>query len=118
MAKEAVLQIKDAEEQAANVLREATERARAVSDSSVSGAEDMALDIMSKARAKREQILKDAEHEANKQSIPLMEACDEDTRKILNPDKGKFELAVKAVTERIVNIHGNSKDEPISALSI
>jgi vacuolar-type H+-ATPase subunit H len=118
LAKEAVLQIKDAEEKSILTLREATERVRNITESAVSDAEEQAAEVIKKAENKRDKILKDAEFEADKQSAPLMDECENDIRKILNPSKDKFELAVKTVAERIVNVYGNSQNEPIYALNL
>ncbi len=107
MAKEAILKIKEAENQSAEILKKASDEAR-----------DLLRDAQEKADAKkkanldgirkdRAALLEAAEATAKEQCRPIIDAGNAEIQAILHPSNDKVEAAVKLVIERIVNVSGN-----------
>ena len=108
MAKEAVLRVKEAEDAAAETVRNAHEKARLI----IAAAEKESIDkyraLINEANAEKETIIREAVSSVEAECAPLDQEGGARAERILNPDASKYEKAVTTVTERIVNRFGDS----------
>ena len=108
MAKEAVLKVKEAEDLAAELVKDAQEKARTV----IAAAERESIEkyraLLKLADAEKDAIVREAVRAAEAECGPLDQEGGAQANQILNPDHSKYEKAVTTVMERIVNQFGNS----------
>ena len=102
MAKEAVIKIKEAEAAAAEIIRNATERSRTISESSLENALAEKELIIKNAERLREENIENAKDKAKAQCVSIIAGEQVEIEKILNPAPDKFKQAVKMLTERIL----------------
>ena len=108
MAKEAVLKIKEAEEKAAETVRGAHEKARQTLIAAEKEAAAKCRTLIQEAGGEKDAILREAVKSAEAECGPLDAEGGVRAEKIKNPEREKYEKAVAAVTERIVNQFGHS----------
>jgi vacuolar-type H+-ATPase subunit H len=104
MAKEALMKIKEAEGEAAEVLRAAAEEAKAIAGEAAKLALEKKDSAIKEALRQKQTILENAEKEARESCAPAIAEGDLEIEKILAPSPEKFEQAVNTVIERILHI--------------
>jgi V/A-type H+-transporting ATPase subunit G/H len=102
MAKEALIKVKEAEETAAEIVRDAAEKAKLIADAAAASAQAQKAAIIDDALRQKQMILEAAENEANARCAPEIAAAEAEIEKILAPGPDKFERAVNIVAERIL----------------
>lgn len=108
MAIEVISEIKKAEEAAKALIKEAQAEAREKISKANQQGEDQYKKIVGAAKNKGEEKIKNQVDATNKEVDALFEIGKSDCAKIQSVSPDKVDAAVKLVSERIVNIHGNS----------
>lgn len=108
MAIEVVNKIKEAEDAANLLVREANERAKEI----IKNADNVGLDkqkqIVNEANQKKQDMIMKAIEDGNAECAPLIADCDAQLAGISNLDKQKMTKTVSLLVERIVNVNGYS----------
>ena len=106
MAAEAILKIKDAEDQAAELIKKAQEATKnLIADAQLEG-EKQYKAIVSGAREQASQLVSEAVFAAEKNAAQELLKGNEEKEKILSPAPAKLAQAVQLVIERVVS-NGN-----------
>ena len=108
MALEAINYIKKAEEQAEELIQEATIKSKEIVKNAAIQAEEEYNKILKDANLRKDEILKKAEEEGNVKAAPILEKGEKDVEEIKNISDDKKNNAINLIVERIVKIHGNS----------
>lgn len=102
MAAEAIERIKRAEEQTLAKIAEAMEKAKQINKAAQREGTDKRQAMLADAKRQRDEILTQANEEADKECIPLTQESQVEIEKINNPGTDKLNEAVNIVVERIV----------------
>lgn len=107
MAAETIMKIKDAEDKAADLIRDAGDRAKEIVRKAQQDGSAQKQRILDGALQMKQDILKQAEAEAEAECAPLAKEGNAEVGKIKNPDGSKLDKAVKKIVERVVNANGD-----------
>ena len=102
MAAEVVIKIKEAEEKADEIVKQATEQSRKLIADTQKAVSDRRKEFSVESANERTSIIEAAENEARKQSESLVAEGNRQVEKILNPEEKKLNSAVELIIERIV----------------
>jgi V/A-type H+-transporting ATPase subunit G/H len=111
LAVEAVLKVKEAEEQSREILRAASDAARAILLNAEKEAARQKRSILDAAADERKALVEAAVSQAEWDAGPLVAEGAKDRELLLSPDTGKFEGAVNLIVERIVSGDGDHEYE-------
>ncbi|HDK7167274.1 ATP synthase F0 subunit B [Clostridium sporogenes] len=108
MAKDAIKEIKAAEEEANKIINDAKLESREI----IKKAEENALkeykDIINKSSLEAKRIMDEVESKANGEATLIFKEGKEKADEILNVSNDLLDKAVNLVVERIVNFNGDS----------
>jgi V/A-type H+-transporting ATPase subunit G/H len=111
LAVEAVLKVKEAEEQSREILRTANDAARSILLNAEKEAARQKKSILDAAADERKTLVEAAVSQAEWDSGPLVTEGAQERERLLSPDTGKFEGAVNLIVERIVSGDGDHEYE-------
>lgn len=108
MAAEAVLKVKQAEEQASELVRKANDEAKELIRKAEADGLSRQKAVIMEANRQKAEMIEQANLRAVQGCADLLREGESQRQQILNPEPQKFEQAVQIVIERIVNVNGNS----------
>lgn len=108
MAAEAVLKVKQAEEQGNEMVRKANDEAKELIRKAEADGLTRQKGIIAEANRMKEEMIAAANHKAVQGCADLLSEGEAQRQRILNPEPQRFEQAVQIVIERIVNVNGYS----------
>ena len=108
MAKDAIEMVKSAEEKAAALLQEASQRSSNSIHEAEVFAEQEFKSIILEAKAQAEKIKKTAVQEGESIAKPIIEKGIGEAKELSKLSNEKIESAINIIIERIVNANGNS----------
>jgi vacuolar-type H+-ATPase subunit H len=101
LAQETIGRIKQAEESAAEAIRQAQSAAKETVKCGTADGEARRVEILAAAQTEREKILCAAALEAEADCAPLRRQGEEAVRRILNPEAAKFDSLVTAAVKTV-----------------
>lgn len=107
MAAEAVLKVKEAEDQAKEIIRAANENARSMLSSAEKDAAKQNKAILDEAARGRLELIAASTEKAERDCESLVADGIREREALLSPDQSKFKSAVQLIVERIVSGDGN-----------
>ena len=108
MASDAINKIKQAEEQASNLVNDAKDKSLEIQEQmKVQGNEEFEK-IVSEGKNEREKILQIAEEKGVSEEAPILEKAKRESEKVLSKDQAALNSIADSIVERIVNNNGNS----------
>lgn len=110
MAKEVVYKVKEAEDASSEAVRRANEEAKRILADAEKDGNERCNAMLREARLLRDEMIREAAKEAEEESVPLGKKTAGEIERILNPERERFEKAVAAITERIVNRLDNGNE--------
>lgn len=108
MAAEAVLKVKQAEEQGNELVRKANEEAKELIRKAEADGLTRQKGIITEASRMKAEMIAAANQKAVQGCAGLLSEGEAQRQRILNPEPQRFEQAVQIVIERIVNVNGYS----------
>jgi vacuolar-type H+-ATPase subunit H len=111
LAVEAVLKVKEAEDQGKELLRAANDAARSILQNAEKEAAGQKKSILDAAARERKTLVEAAISQAEWDSGPLVTAGAQERERLLSPEPAKFEGAVNLIVERIVSGDGDHEYE-------
>lgn len=108
MAAEALLKVREAEEQGGELVRRANDEAKEMIRKAEADGLTRQKAIIAEANRMKAEMIEQAGRKAVQGCADLLSEGEAQRQRILNPDPQKFEQAVQIVIERIVNVNGNS----------
>lgn len=108
MAKEAIISVKEAEEQAREMIEKAVQASKASKAEAIQGGEEEYSRIINEAEESARTIKEKALKEGEAASKPILENGISEASKIIDISDEKIDRAVNIIIERIVNANGNS----------
>lgn len=108
MAAEAVLKVKQAEEQASEIVRRASDEAKELIRKAETEGRTRQKEVIAEANRMKAEMIDRAGKAAVSGCSDLLREGEAQKQKILNPEPQRFEQAVQIVIERIVNVNGYS----------
>lgn len=108
MAAEAILKVKQAEEQASELVRRANDEAKEQIRKAEADGLARQKEIILEANQMKAEMIEQANHKAVQGCADLLSEGEAQRQRILNPDPQKLEQAVQIVIERILNVNGDS----------
>ena len=108
LALEAITQIKNVEDEADNIIKDATVKAKQILQQANEDAESQYEKAIVAAKEKCNSIIEKAIAEGQSKAEPILKQGEKDSQDIYNISTEKKMSAVKLVIERIVKVNGNS----------
>ncbi len=108
MAMDAVLRISETEAKAAELIKEAGDKAKAAIQQAETDAVRRQKEIIQNAKAEAAELLAAAVKAAEEECLPIISQGEGEIAAIRNPDPAKLQEAIKSASERIVRFCGNS----------
>lgn len=107
MAKEALLQIKDAEDEVKKMLSSAQQKNQEKINNAEIEGKNIYDSLVQQGKEEANSVMEAAENKGNEEAAPIIEKGMAEVEALRNVDKQKFDNVVKLVIERIVNNNGN-----------
>ena len=108
MAKEAIVSVKEAEEQVREMIEEAVQASKRSKAEAIQGGEEEYRKIVNEAEESARIIKEKALKEGEAASKPILENGISEASQIIDISDEKIDKAVNIIIERIVNANGNS----------
>nr|PZN09646.1 MAG: hypothetical protein DIU64_08265 [Caldicoprobacter oshimai] len=108
MGIDAIKEIRQAEQQAEEIKKQAMEKAREILRRAEEEGNRFLVEVTQQAQQERQQFMRQAEEEARKEIEALNQKAEEECQKIRQMAQAKLDKAISLIMGKVVNMHGHS----------